>query len=216
MCMCSNKGTASDDIGSGGAREESQPPSRSIVSSSSSASGSIVLTSGAVEKPSRKSLAPSRRQGPSVVAGSNAGVHTDPRHGVSAWTVQLAAMTSVFRKNAAEEGAVEHEDPDGGLFANSMLAPAMKCKGRLDHDSALESLRATKRACTINVCGNGEPSHGSGEGTFSEQADFGTDLYHAVHTSSGTSTTLSNIAVLLQIIVKRLEVLEVTCLYTLL
>jgi hypothetical protein len=46
----SNRDPAADEIGAGRSRVESQEASRPIASSSSSASGSMALTSGAVQR----------------------------------------------------------------------------------------------------------------------------------------------------------------------
>ena len=98
----------------------------------------------------RLSLAPVRRQGPNVAAGIAAPGFSDPPLGASAWNVNLASLKGCFSRKARHDDAEDHEHPDVGLFTVNMLAPALKFKRRSEHESALESLRATKRVCTTD------------------------------------------------------------------
>ena len=150
-----------------------------------------------------------RRQGPNVAAGIAAPGFSDPSLGASAWNVNLASLNGCFSRKARHDDAEDHEHPDVGLFTVNMLAPALKFKRRSEHESALESLRATKRVCTTDEPVTAGAVGGAEGGPVTLEPDFGTDLYQAVGQSSGTAATLATMAVLLQIIVKRLEVVEV-------
>ena len=174
-------------------------------STSTSASSASASASSSTSAPSDRSsslyssLAPARRNQRTVAAPVPASA--------SAWSKATTTMTDLLARHEADGDSHEHEQGPDGLFPNYMFRSSKKLKAKGDPASATELMRAYVSVCTSTPRPVDAPS--GGQVSMVTEPDFGSDMFEYVTQTDNTKEMIGRMAGLLQLVVKKTEVLEV-------